>query len=385
MAMDRVGESSSRWVASAGLVALVVIGLLALVCGVPVAAHGATTTTIQVAPCEVPDETPPRINPGDAPTGYGPDSWQGPASGKSNWHARYLYDGDKLTTLFPAKAATLTIADLAAISYFTKRPAGTPATRDWWVQIYTRPTGSGDKALWYHDRYINNYGAHTETDAWTQYSTASGMTFQSNGWGGPVMSLAQLITAHGTELIDMISVQTNSAWPGFNGYVDGLEITLTNGDVGRVNLGSALTADDRYVDDTGGIDGTNNCLAQTVPCATIQRAVNVACTGGTVHVAAGTYAEQVEISKPLTLSGTGGPIIQSPVSLPLSFTTSAVNKPVVYVHGVDNVTIEGLTVDGLGRGNANYRFVGIAYSNAGGHVTNVEIKNIEDTDRKSVV
>ena len=107
---------SNRWAASYGLVTLVVIGLLGLSCGVPVAAHGATTTTIQVAPCEVPDETPPRINPGDAPVGFGPDSWQGPPSGtsnKSNWHVRYLYVGDKLTALFPTDAATMTIADLA--------------------------------------------------------------------------------------------------------------------------------------------------------------------------------------------------------------------------------------------------------------------------------
>jgi parallel beta-helix repeat protein len=346
------------------------------------AAHAATTTTIQVAPCEVPDEQQPRVNPGDAPAGFGPDSWQGPASGKSNWYAGYGADGDKLTALFPADAATLTIADLASISYFTKRPAATPATRDWWIQIYTRPTLSGDKASWYHDRYINNYGDHTETDAWTQYSTASGMTFQSNGWGGPVMSLADLITAHGGELIGAISIQTDSGWAGFGGYVDGLEITLTNGNVGRVNLGSALSADDRYVDDTGGIDGPNNCLTQTVPCATIQRAVNVACAGGTVHVAEGTYAEQLTIgTNNLTVVGTNAVIKPTIVVANSSSPCSgAAQAAIILVQdGTTGVALNNLVVDGSGAGASGpARYTGIFYRNASGQVSGGEVRYIED-------
>jgi hypothetical protein len=164
-------------------------------------------TTIEVFPNQVPDETWPRGNIADAPSGFEANSWQGPFAGKSNWHARYLADGDALSDLFPADAATMTVADLASISYFTKRPTGTPPGRDWWIQIYTRPTGSGDKSSWYHDRFINNYASHTSIDTWTQYSTDGGMTFQSNGWGGPVMDLATFISTHGSELIEMISVR----------------------------------------------------------------------------------------------------------------------------------------------------------------------------------
>lgn len=196
------------------------------------------TLTLEVAPSDVPDEQPPRINAGDAPNGYGPDSWQGPASGKSNWHARYLADGDALSKLFPTDVANLKISDIASITYFTKRPTGTPAGRDWWIQIYTRPTGSGDKASWYHDRYINNYNQHTSLDEWTQYSTSGDMTFKSNGWGGPVMDFATFVATKGSEKVEMISVQTDSGWNGFDGYIDGLEITLVNGKVGRVNFGA---------------------------------------------------------------------------------------------------------------------------------------------------
>ena len=71
----------------------------------------------------------------------------------------------------------------------------------------------------------------------SQYSTATGMTFQSNGLGAIGEStLAELITAAGSQEIEMISVQTDSGWDGFDGYMDGLEITLTNTNVGQVNF-----------------------------------------------------------------------------------------------------------------------------------------------------
>jgi len=200
----------------------------------------AATVKIDVYPSDVPPdgESEPRVNFGDAPTGYGPDSWQGPATGKSNWHARYIADGNALSALFPEDAASMTIADLAEISYFTKRPAGTEAGRDWWVQIYTRPSGSGDKSSWYHDRFINNYNDHANIGDWTEYSTDGGeMTFASNGWGVIGEStLSELIAVAGDQQVEMISVQTNSGWDGFDGYIDGLEITLTNGNVGQVNF-----------------------------------------------------------------------------------------------------------------------------------------------------
>jgi len=41
-----------------------------------------------------------------------------------------------------------------------------------------------------------------------------------------------------SEKIEMISIQTDSGWNGFDGYIDGLEIQLANGKVGRVNLGA---------------------------------------------------------------------------------------------------------------------------------------------------
>ncbi len=194
-------------------------------------------------PDQVPDdgEELPRANFDDYPTGFADHSWKGPASGKSNWHARYLSDGDYLSDVFPNHAATLTLADIASIRYSTKRDASIPAARDWWIQIYTRPDGIDDSTSgWYGLRFINNYNEHgTGTGAWQEWSTDSGMTFQENSNApapGGLMSFDDIKTTYGGELIEMISVQTDSSWDGFDGNIDGLVVTLTDGTVGVVNF-----------------------------------------------------------------------------------------------------------------------------------------------------
>jgi len=320
-------------------------------------------TTIQIAPWQVPDEEWPRVNSGDAPRGFDPDSWQGPATGKSNWHARYNADGDKLSALFPEDAASLTIGDLESISYFTKRPGGTPDYQDWWIQIYTRKDGDNDCGTWYKHRFINNYNDHTETGSWTQYSTdGDGMTFNENTCvGGGEQTLAALITNHGSELIEMISVQTDSGWGGFDGYIDGLEITLNRdkeGKVGRVNFGEACDTSGLtfYVDDAGS-DASNNCQESASPCATIQHAIDLAClAGSTVSVADGTYEEQVRIDKTLNLIGAGAAstTILAPAKAGRAIETTDHGfgtRDYDYLVGVfgtgsETVNIRGFTLDG---------------------------------------
>ena len=49
------------------------------------------------------------------------------------------------------------------------------------------------------------------------------------------MDWATMEATYGNELVEMISVQTNSG-PGTAGYMDALVITLDNGDVGEVNF-----------------------------------------------------------------------------------------------------------------------------------------------------
>ncbi|KUO74817.1 MAG: hypothetical protein APF77_11185 [Clostridia bacterium BRH_c25] len=117
----------------------------------------------------------------------------------------------------------------------------------------------------------------------------------------------------------------------------------------------------------------------TVIYPTIQAAIDAASGGDTVNVAAGTFIEQLAISKDITLIGAGSStIIQAPDSLETKFTTTADNKPVVFVNNAAP-TIQNLVVDGAGKGNTNYRIVGIGIYNAGGTVDNVEVKAIRNT------
>jgi len=85
-----------------------------------------------------------------------------------------------------------------------------------------------------------------------------------------------------------------------------------------------------------------------------------------VYSGGGTYVEQVEVAKDCMIVGYSAAttIIQSPAVLTKGWTTSTTNKPVVYIHDTANVVLWDLTVDGLGLGNANYRFIGIGFRNA---------------------
>ncbi|KUK56872.1 MAG: Nitrous oxidase accessory protein, partial [Bacteroidetes bacterium 38_7] len=113
----------------------------------------------------------------------------------------------------------------------------------------------------------------------------------------------------------------------------------------------------------------------------IQDAIDAATDDDVIVITEGSYEEQLTIDeKDLTLDGDGEDktFINSPDTLLTQYTTSNANKPIVYFHNSNSI-IRDLTVDGLGKGNSNYRMQGISYYNAEGEINNVEIKNIKET------
>ena len=125
------------------------------------------------------------------------------------------------------------------------------------------------------------------------------------------------------------------------------------------------------------VDGTDTTIGWN-----IQAAVLASPLGTTIDVLPGTYVEQVVVDgKDLTLRGSGKAttFIQSPAILAATFVTPSVNKPVVTAANTANVVIEGFTVDGAGVGNANNRFEGVAFWEAGGALLDCDVVHIRDT------
>lgn len=124
----------------------------------------------------------------------------------------------------------------------------------------------------------------------------------------------------------------------------------------------------------------NNTTKNTSHC-TIQAAIDSANSADTIVIPQGVFEGQIEISKDLMLTGQGDDktIIKGYSNMPLYFTTSNNNYPIIYVHDAANVILKNLGVDGDGKGNSNYRYQGVAYDNAGGVINRVHVKNIIET------
>ncbi len=303
--------------------------------------------------------------------------------------------------------------------------------------VWSAWTTTGTEALTLNDS--NNSGNQGFYGAPTLADMQAGPITWSTWPGNPTAGSASATPIdYGAQTVFLLSFQTGSGWSGFEGYLDAITVTLKNGDVYNIDLeatpytlttntvgngsvskspdqpsyaGGAvvqLTAtpdpgwafagwsgdatgftnplnvtmdDDKNITATfGTVTNTNTGRGYT----TIQAAHDDPATldGHTIHAGAGTYVEQVEVTKNVTISGDGcaNTIIKSPASLPLSFLVGAnPNKPVVYFHDVSDGRLQNLTVDGDEKGNANYRFIGVAYYNAGGKVSNVCVVKIEDS------
>ena len=115
------------------------------------------------------------------------------------------------------------------------------------------------------------------------------------------------------------------------------------------------------------------CFESATP---IQDAINYSVDGETIFIEAGTFVEELDINKSITLQGSAGTVIQGFNSMAADFGTK---NPIILVYGNANVVLDNITVDGMGLGNTNYQYIGIAFHNAGGTVSNSTITNIMNT------
>ena len=174
-------------------------------------------------------------------------------------------------------------------------------------------------------------------------------------------------------------LKAGSNWSGFDGNADNLTIGVSGGDTTYDFEPSCST--DCYVRTDG--DDTNAGTADTPALAkkTIQAAVDTVSPGGTVHVAAGTYAEQVTINKNLLINGAGmGSTIVKPSGVVANATRINGNPAAAIfdVEGPATVNIQNLTADGSLNGitGCSPDFVGFYYKKASGTLSNVAASHI---------
>ena len=241
------------------------------------------------------------------------------APGKFEFYV-YWYDGPGGQPDATHNLGVFTIDDIQSISYHTNKPLPTDGDNplNFYLVIYTLPDGVDDYG-WYgyalhaEPCYARNLSAPADT--WNEWNTDPGinhLTFcdhwKSETYGFYGEPTLQEIQAgpinwqqdygygvdqdidYGPETVMAISFQTGSGWYDlFNGYIDAITITLINGTSLTIDLENEVWVDDDYDASTLGW-GYDHF-------ATIQEGIDAVGEGGIVHVAAGTYTEQLIINK----------------------------------------------------------------------------------------
>lgn len=215
-------------------------------------------------------------------------------------------------------------------------------------------------AVWSADMWTDDFGGSEQSTA----ATVSTNTFSTHDYGLLMRDYDTVSSAKPAVTI------TGNTFTG-----NDVQVLATSSGIYDV----ATTLSGNTFDRAVTVDHPGSSLLPTI-WSKIQDGVNAAVNGDTINVAAGTYEEQVVVAKNVTLKGAGATsVIKAPNVIPVCFTTSYPHYPVVCVKDGATATIDGFTVDGAGKGNSHYRFVGIAFRNAGGTVKNSTIKDIRDT------
>ena len=198
-------------------------------------ASAASAQTIFVDPINrgAVDEQPPRVAVGDAPTGFGPDSWMNAANLPDSDFKVNAYISDDGTDTFgnaqpllPSFGlAGVTVSEIESITYYTKTPVGADP---WFVNFYTERDDAGDNdASWYGERFTLTADQDApDANGWV-LNTVNGARYTS-GAGG-TFNFADFLSSFGDEAFGLISPQTNSGDDGSDAMFDGLTLNLTGG------------------------------------------------------------------------------------------------------------------------------------------------------------
>ncbi|MDM8000526.1 MAG: DUF1565 domain-containing protein [Dehalococcoidia bacterium] len=242
------------------------------------------------------------------------------------------------------------------------------------IEIDTGVVGNrDDDTVYQHVPTANPAEWHTVDAAagqWQMWNDYNGDTS-----GNPLISLGEVAAAH-TGLNVVRAYLRLGIGDSYHGDGDG-----TVGWVDKVTIGTTIydfvVADLWYVDPAG---SDSNRGSASSPFLTIQHAIDEAAAGDTIHVRAGTYAEQLTITKNLHLvgAGIGQSVIQAPATLPPA---SDPASAIVIVSGSGvNAEIDGFTVTGPGPSSCGSIAAGVFVTDgASANIHNNRIQDIRDS------
>ncbi|PHQ82829.1 MAG: hypothetical protein COB69_00630 [Phycisphaera sp.] len=234
---------------------------------IAVAAGTASAQTVYYPGDGITDTTDPIGVFGDAAPGFGTGSFQANGATKTaiNMSPEILF----------GSGASFTIDDIANISFWTKQtvlPSDPGTYLNWYLEIYTATEADGQDDSWYRKRInFEPYfspdlsDANQPANSWVQWSTdasanqlrvfdanrgASGSVFGTytdpfltDLQAGPVnwstfnAAYSSTPATYETDSVWFMAISTGSGWAsGFDGQVDGVTVTLTNGQIATIDF-----------------------------------------------------------------------------------------------------------------------------------------------------
>lgn len=266
------------------------------------------------------------------------------------------------------------LADIQTLSYSTYTNLS-PAAMSFQIN-YDPDVTTVEAGTWYgrliYEPYHNATVVNNTWQTWDMLNGGAGKWWASSNGNSPVdntcpqstpCTLTALLAAYPNigvrnDAQAFIQVKAGSNWNGFIGNADNLKVGIAgNVDTYDFEPLSTVYVDDSWTAVTPGTDPDAGGPATKYGIDsfdTIQEGVDAVGTTGTVHVNAGTYAEDVTIGKALSLLGpnqgidanTGTRVAEAIWHPATSIPDPNVSCTVVAYLSTSGVTIDGFTIDG---------------------------------------